>query len=107
MHSGTKHDRELYDIVYDELAALSFDDTSFEMYDTLLSFPDMQKPNFVRIFHAGNSSQNIASEGLDGQSKHSRSLGFVGYSPSANITVELCFVVSIALHLHFCANLQC
>jgi len=93
-HSGSKHDRELHDIVYDELAASNLDDTSFEIYNTLLSFPDMQKPNFVRVFQSSNSSQNIASEGLDGHSKHSRSLGFVGYSPSANITVKLCFIIS-------------
>ena len=87
VHSGSKHDRELHDIIFDEFATLRFDDTSVETYNVLLSFPDIQKPNFVRIFQSSNTSQNIASEGLDGNVKHVRALGFVGYSPSADVTV--------------------
>jgi hypothetical protein len=95
VHSGSKHDRELYDDVWDELNALQFDETSSETYNVLLSFPDTQKPNFVRFFQVDNVSQSIASEGLDGHSKHNRGSGFVGYSPSANITVLRFFSISI------------
>jgi hypothetical protein len=91
VHSGSKHDRELHDLVYDELSILELDDTSSETYNVLLSLPDEQKPNSVRFFQADNASQSIAAEGLDGHSKHSRGSGFVGYSPSANITVFTMF----------------
>lgn len=87
VHSGSRHDRELHDHVYDELSMLDLDDTSFETFNVLLSFPDEQKPNSVRFFQADNVSLSIAAEGLDGHLKHSRGSGFVGYSPSANITV--------------------
>ena len=88
VHSGSRHDRELQDIVKDELESLKFDDVSVETYRVLLSSSDTRKPNFIKIFKSGDTSQSIATEGLGVSSKHqSHASGFVAYSPSANVTV--------------------